>query len=745
MKYYFLKNIMRITYALLILYLFIQNNILFSQNNSAVKGIVKDSVTGEAIPYAIIQASGTKIGTNANVYGFYYLDNIPIGKTQISVSAVGYQKKNVSIDIDGKEIKLFNFALVPEPKELKAVVKTADRIKEVYETNISVQAITQEEIKMVPMIVERDIFKIIKILPGVSSTGDVTSQFYVRGGGGDQNLILYDNMMIYNPFHALGLFSIFNANSVKISEVLTGGFKPEFGGRLSSVVNIISKDGNKNNFGCNLDLGMLSAQGLFEGPLLNGSFITTFRKSHFDNVLKKMIGQDLPLNFYDFTGKVTQSISPEGRVTFNSLISHDEIKNSKTSDPNYFWDNNAFGLNISTFIDTYFANVSFSTSHFKASVDHKGVNGKQKDESEVSDFLVSSKIEYRAFGKDMISYGFSFLFPRASAKLTNNSDLYIEKKGNTRVIVCWFNYQFKQLEDLVLDLGLRNNIDYIFDDNNYIFEPRLGFKYNLYKDFSIKGSYSRYFQFMVTTSNEDDVIPLFEYWMAIESPYKPERCDEYVFGFDMSPVNNSSFQLQGYYKYFNNLLGYNLDKTSEGDPDFSEGKGISYGLESVFKFQTSNLYVWLDYTLSWSKIKRNRIIFYPRYDKRHIINIMAVYKLPWDIDLNLHWELSSGAPFTNYTGYYDRLNSENLNNYLYDEGQTFIILGTQKNNARLPWYHKLDLGFTRSFIFTGVKMNAAFDIINLYDHKNIFYYKSETGEFVYMLPFLPTFSIGIEL
>jgi hypothetical protein len=741
-----LYSMKKVVWNLLFIFVFLHfipsGQKLYSQDYGSLKGIIKDSVNGESVPYAIIQLEGTKLGTNANVNGFYFLNNIPAGRVLVVLSAVGYQKKSVFITIAPGEIKQFNFSLLPEPKEMKAVVKTAERIKEVYNTNISVQAITQTEMKIVPMNIEKDLFKTIKIIPGISSTSDITSQFYVRGGGGDQNLILLDNMMIYNPFHALGLFSIFNANSIKVSEVMTGGFRPEFGGRMSSVINIISKDGNSNQYGANIDAGVLSAQGLFEGPLFGGSFITTFRKSYFDGILKKVMGKELPLDFYDFTGKITQPLSAEGKITFNGMLSHDEIINTIQGEPNYYWDNSAFGLNINTFLDNYLTNVSFSASRFKASVDYK--DGRQKNESEVTDFFFSSKIEFKAFTHDMFSLGVSFLFPETSYKIYNNSDFYAEKKDNENEINFWLNYKLEQIDNLSIDLGLRNNVSYIFNNAAYAIEPRIGLKLDIFKDFSLKGSYSRYNQYMMTTSNEDDVIPLFESWLVIREPYLPERCDEYIAGFDFMPIESSSIKLLVYYKDMQNLLGYNLDKTSDDDLDFYAGRAISYGMEAGVKYQTEDFYFSLNYTLSWTRERMKKLIFSPRYDKTHIMNLMMVYKLPYDISMNLHWEINSGSPFTPIIGYLDKLTNENVGNSLYDNGSRYALMGT-KNSARLTWYHKLDIGFTRSFIFLRTKMNATLDINNVYDNKNIFYYNKESGEAMYMLPFLPTFSIGIEL
>ncbi|HQJ47138.1 MAG TPA: TonB-dependent receptor, partial [Ignavibacteriaceae bacterium] len=231
----------------LTLIIFISNN-LFSQITGSIKGVVRDSASGEMLPFVSIQVVGTKIGTVTNNNGLYFLKGIPKGYQTIQASAVGYKKITKKIIIEKEEIQTVNFNLPSEAVELQSVTKIADRIIENYSTNISLQKISIEDMKSIPSVLEKDIFRALRSVPGVSTTGDVTSQFFVRGGKGDQNLIIYDNMIIFNPFHALGLFSIFDAEAIKSSEIYTGGFDPEFGGKLSSVINITSKDGNRNKY-----------------------------------------------------------------------------------------------------------------------------------------------------------------------------------------------------------------------------------------------------------------------------------------------------------------------------------------------------------------------------------------------------------------------------------------------------------------------------------------------------------------
>ena len=233
----------KLTISIFFVFTVLLINNSYCQRKGGIKGFVTDSATGETIPYATIQILNTKIGIYTNVNGFYLLQNIPFGTHTLQVSAVGYEKYSRTIQIRKEEPILVNVILSPTPIELQPVTKTADRLKEVYETNISVQAITPDELRLVPVAIEKDIFRVMKIIPGISKTSDVTSQFYVRGGGGDQNLILLDNMMLYNPFHALGLFSIFNGDAIKVSEILTGGFGPEFGaGFLQSSILLLGRE-----------------------------------------------------------------------------------------------------------------------------------------------------------------------------------------------------------------------------------------------------------------------------------------------------------------------------------------------------------------------------------------------------------------------------------------------------------------------------------------------------------------------
>jgi outer membrane receptor protein involved in Fe transport len=254
-------------------------------------------------------------------------------------------------------------------------------------------------------------------------------------------------------------------------------------------------------------------------------------------------------------------------------------------------------------------------------------------------------------------------------------------------------------------------------------------------------------QLMISTSNEDELISLFEALIPINQNFYPERADQAVFGIETSISSHFNLTLQTYYKNIKNFIGYNLNRTAKADPDFSSGKGKSYGLEALIKFNYYPLFGWITYDFSKSEKTQNGITFPPRYDKRHNINVVLGTKLPYDIDFSINWEGSTGMPFSPIIGSYDVSTFSGVPLNVDYSGSTIkhLIYGL-KNSERLPFYHKMDINMSKSFIFTGIpKINIALNIINIYDQKNIFYFDIKTGERTNMLPFLPSLSIGAEL
>lgn len=274
--------------------------LLFAQQVD-IRGVVTDSTSGERLPFVNVMIQGTSKGAATNINGFYLIPSVSPGTYQIVASAVGYRKHLRTVSIKGDVPVTLNFHLNLTSVELEEIVVTESSKRELNEISTSVHVMDQRDLKMAPATVQTDVFRAIQILPGISSTSDVSSQFYVRGGAGDQNLILLDGMKMYNPYHAFGLFSMFDSDIVNTTEVYTGAFPPGYGGRLSSVVNLTTKDGNKTGITAKGNLNFLSTKFQIEGPALeNGRWIVNGRKSLFSRSLKNFFQEDVPVSFFDF-------------------------------------------------------------------------------------------------------------------------------------------------------------------------------------------------------------------------------------------------------------------------------------------------------------------------------------------------------------------------------------------------------------------------------------------------------------
>jgi len=717
------------------------------EQRGIIKGIVTDSSTGETLPFATVIIEDTKLGTATNVHGFYIITNVPYGVYRVKVSSVGYETQTKQIIVMRAEATTSNFHLSPKPIELQPIVRTVERRKLESETNISVQTLGPEEIKLVPPTVESDLFRVLKVFPGVIATSDVSSQFYVRGGGGDQNLILLDGMTVYNPFHALGLFSIFDADAIKSVDFFTGGFGAEYGTRLSSVLNITTRDGNKNRFSGKLSASLLTGKALLEGPLgfWDGAWMISARKSYFDAILKKFVNRDLPLSFYDVIAKVNTRWSDDTQLAIQGFLSDDNIRNPQITEPNFHWWNRAFGISVSQLLsDRFLAQGTFSRSFFSASVDPQQSSTSPQSTS-IEDVYFNTSFTYFTDSHDEIHFGFMYNLPEMSYQLVNAAGFAVDTSGTTVETALWGKYKWLAIEKFALEIGLRLNYISLLDEFKYAFEPRISFKLQLHPRLAFKGSFGRYRQRMITVSNEDDVISLFEAWIPIQTTLPPEEALHYVLGFEGTLWNFLDVSVVGYYKSFNNLLGYNRDKIDRHDPDYVPGHGKASGVELFLKATTESFSGLLSYTLGSSSRTTNNYTYPPRYDRTHSLNFVAGYRFPGGWEFNIHWEFGSGLPFTRIIGFYDRLTFDGFfdSTYVHETGKPYTILGN-KNEGRLPSYHRLDIGIAKVFFVGQFKVSLEASVVNVYNRKNIFYFNRDTGEQVNMLPMMPTVNLRVE-
>lgn len=725
-------------------FFFLETGMVLGQEaKGIIKGTVRDSSNGESIPFANILLEGTKIGVAASIRGFYIMPDLPTGTYRVKVTAVGYEPKTKLITLTPNATVDVQFRLSPKPTELEPTTVTAERLRGLYEITPSAQPIGREEIQLVPVTVDADLFRVLSTFPGVVRTSDVSSQFYVRGGGGDQNLILLDGITVYNPFHGLGLFSIFDADAIKVSEFFTGGIGVEHGRRLSSVLNIVTRDGNSNRLSGKVNMGFLTGRTLLEGPMPSGSWIISGRKTFFRRPLKKFLNQEVPLSFYDVIGKISFRSSQESRFAVHLFLSNDDLTQDDVLQPNYLWRNRGFGVSYQElFGDRLYSDFRLTLSRFFAQLDPQKSRQIRPQSTKVEEVNFYGNVSYFINPHEQLQAGMMWSIPNFETKLINGADFPVNFSSSVTETAVWLNYKHAKFFPFSFDVGARFNFVLFLSQPRYVLEPRVAIRYQLLPNLALKGSYGRFHQQVMTVSNEDDIISLFESWIPVPERTTAEEADHFIGSIETTLLDRFDLSLQGYFKKFRNLLTYNRDKVDRFDADYLPGDGKSYGVEVFLKGGVSSLYGWISYSLGKATRSLNNFTFRPRYDRRHNLNVIAGVKIAGGWEIGAHWEFGSGLPFTKIVGFYDRLLLSGLfdSTYAHETGKPYTILG-EKNAGNLPEYHRLDLSFSKTFVIYDYKLALELNIVNVYDRKNLFYFNRFTGDRVNMLPFFPTVSV----
>ncbi|MBI3788457.1 MAG: TonB-dependent receptor [Ignavibacteriales bacterium] len=715
-----------------------------------IRGVVSDSSNGDRIPYANLIIKDTNQGASANTLGFYLIPGVPSGTYIISASAVGYKRSEKIVVVQGSAPIIVNFRLKSQAVQLEEVVVTGRTKPKALEIQTSVHIVDKKDLEMVPVNTQGDVLRSIQILPGIVTTSDVNSQFYVRGGASDQNLILLDGMRIYNPFHAFGLFSSFDPDIVRSTEVYTGAFPVEFGGRLSSVINMASRDGNAGALSTKASVNFLSSKLQLEGPFTESiQAIVTARKSVFSTTFKNFLHQQVPLSFYDGLVKLSlKDPNEQNHYSIQAFVSHDELLSENPEEPDYLWSNKAFGMQASFLMsDRLFWNLTISLGQFDQRQDPKNSLTARPASNTVSEAGMSANITYYTEERDLYLFGFEFYFPKTEYTQINRLNASVSANGSSPQLSLWARYQ-KQFDRLKVELGLRAEVGNLFDGRSLkgSLQPRVNLGLDLFDDWKAKAAFGRFSQNILTVTNEDDILPIFTPWVTVPDNLDAEQADHYVLGIEGGITNRLSVNLQSYYKYYNSLVTYNRDKIDAGEPDYINAQGSSYGGEVLLRYAHPLIDVYSAYTLTWVRINLNGFEYAPRYDRRHTLNLLTSIHILQSLDLSLRWEFGSGLPFTQSIGFYDKLTLGRgfPNQSTTETGNPEALYGA-KNASRLPTYHRMDVSLSyRAQLFSSFKTTVGINLINLYDRKNISYFDSNTGQRYNMLGFFPSATATLE-
>jgi hypothetical protein len=712
-----------------------------------VRGVVTDSTTGERILGANIVVLGTTRGAVSNVHGFYLIPSLAAGEYRLIASALGFTRKSVKVSVRGDQPITLDIRLSPRLIESREVVVQSQFISPLTERSASVHVVTPQELERIPSVAQPDFLRSLQLLPGFASTSDVSAKFFVRGGAGDQNLILLDGMRIYNPFHAFGVFSVLDPDIVRTAEVYTGAFPAGYGGRLSSVVNVSTRDGNTNKLSGNANINFLSGKLELDGPILDdNAWLISGRSSLFNNSFNKLLPNPSPTTFYDMFAKATFGTST-GRIGFRAYMSGDDIRPEAPDQPMHSWRNSAASGVLSSLVSDrlYFdASVSFSNSTIERLP--KPGTGITPASSQLQELSV--RTEMTSFGDDQNNFfeGFEFNFPMINDVLyTNNVYEHIIQDSGIEWYA-WLRYE-GGWEDLRVDLGAHADFMSFLDGKPFFYglQPRFTISYKLDGNWLAKVSYGIFTQRIITISNEDDLITLFDAWLLLPRELRPEVAIHYVAGIQGNILPPLAATVQVYAKDYSSLTLYNSTKFLPGDPDYIDGTGKAYGIEALLRYSSNLLDLYGSYSFATVSVSAAGIEYYPRYDRRHTVKAIATVHITDELDMSLRWDYGSGYPFTPDAGLYSHLSLSDIGTDPFPEGSGSPLrtLG-DKNSARLPAYHRLDGSVNYRLIFGGMKTTLGISVINVYNAKNILYYDRTTGKTDYMTPFFPSASLSVE-
>ena len=748
-----------------------------------ISGYVSDLKTQEKIIGAIVYDVNTKKATTSNAYGFYSL-TLPSDSIKLYVSYIGFAPQRKTFFL--KENLSLNIDLVPD-NELKTVEVIASESEGIEEkTQMSTINIPIEQMRKIPALMgEVDILKVLQLLPGVKSGGEGATGLYVRGGGPDQNLILLDGAPIYNASHLFGFFSTFNADAVKNVELIKGGFPARYGGRLSSVIDITMKEGNMRKYNVEGSLGLISSKIMVEGPIFKNktSFIITARRTYIDKILGPLITAASSGSgsggyyFYDLNLKVNHKISDKDRV-FLSLY--------KGLDKAYFSSGGSFTGDIGiggylrwgntlgaarwnhVFNSRLFCNTNVTYTEYKFGVgqeikDFKNDTRTASDYfSGINDWATKINFDFMPNPNHYIKFGTNYIYHTfktgAQQYKTQGFNRDVDSiSGNPSIfaneVSLYFEDDWKVTSKFKMNVGL--HAAGFFVQNNFYrsIQPRFSARYLLPNNWSIKASYASMMQFIHLLSNSNVGLPT-DLWVPATKLIKPQRSYQGAAGFAKG-IKNNMFELsiEGYYKEMHDIIDY-LDganfigQSTSWEKKVAQGKGWSYGAEFLIQKKKGKYTGWIGYTLSWTnrqfKEINNGEIYPYKYDRRHDISFVNIYKVSNKIDFALTWVYGTGNAFSLPVQTYTA--AGNFNGFSND-----IQFYGSKNNYRMAPYHRLDLSINKHKKKKWGRVTWSVGAYNVYGRQNpyfLYFSKNQYGRTqlmqVSLFPFIPSVSYNFK-
>ncbi len=744
-----------------------------------ISGIITDSTTG--IPLAgtniLLYKDSLQLGKQAsrglvsNDYGFYVITELTDGIYYLIARYIGYKTLIRQINIEKKDSTLhYDIKMSIEKINLDEVIVHG---KKINEESISTIDVSPELLKQLPSLSgEIDLFKALQLLPGIKIASEISNGLYIRGGSPDQTLTLLDGVIIYNPAHLGNFASTFNSNALRSIKLIKGAFPAEYGGRLSSVLDLKLRSGTKEKNKGILGIGTINSHFELEGPLeKNATYMVAGRTMYYDLFQKNFDkNSSVPrYNFHDLNAKIYYPASNNNIFSISGLLSEDKIyspDNAKEADYNINWRNIALSfqwiqLNTRSLFSS--TTLSYINYDFKSIIEDSSTAATASDyfsSSKLTDLSLKQDLELHRDPENTAKVGIDIAFHNYNLSYSDFYSPLIEIDPFTGTDINSIEAALYVQNESQLTSSLKTNLGgrfYYFKDKKYFnFEPRVSASFAVTNELFLKGAYSEAHQFLHLIVRNDIALPT-DLWYPSTSKIEPCKSIQYVFAIDKYFSDKAYLvSIESYYKRMKNLYEFveapKINPFESIEDQFTKGEGESYGVEVFLNKGSGNLTGWIGYTLSWTRRHFDDLnlgrIFYPRYDRRHDISVVVTYKLFDDLSIAATWVYSTGQNFTLPNGQYNYsdigLNNNNHIRFNY----------TGRNNYKLPDYHKLDLNATYKFLWLDLPFEAYINIYNVYNRENPFaqyitYNRNDSGsqpvtKQINLFPFIPTIGLNVK-
>ena len=749
--------------------IFVLVTTLVSAQTGSVRGFVYDKETGEPMMLTNVMLENTQIGTTTDVNGYFVLSKIKTGNYSIKVTSLGYETYTAPIKVEKNKVLALKIDLAPSATELQTIEIQGRQEVARTESQVSIEKITSKDIQQMPSIGgQADLAQYIQVLPGVVFSGDQGGQLYIRGGSAIHNKVLLDGMVVYNPFHSIGLFSVFETDIIRNADIYTGGFSAQYGGRISSVMDITTKDGNKKHFSGKLAASTFGANLLLEGPLLKKkdyslSYILSAKNSYLSKTstsIYSYMNKELPYDYVDLYGKLTLATDNGSKINIFGLNFTDKV-NQYEAIQNFNWVNRAFGTNFLIIPGTSSALVEGVIAYSDYTMNMNETTTNQNQMSNIGGFNVGMSVT-NFFGDDRLKYGMEMEgnTTKTSYKINDTITDYSTEIGLYAIYKLLYR-------NVLVEPSLR--LSYYASLGDVFLEPRLSAKWNVTKKFRLKLASGIYSQTFLDTKSDRDIVNLFTGYLTVTpdlnivdsfrgNPINSyvQTSNHFIFGAEYDILRNFNLNVECYYKTMSNLTSINRDKLYADDQEHIEKPGYlrkeytvengkAYGADFSLKYDDGRLYVWTIYSLGKVIREGEMQTYAPHYDRRHNVNVLINYQMGQsrDFEISVRWNYGSGFPYSPTASMVEMLDFSNgINSDFISQNGTLTTIYGELNSERLPNYHRLDISAKKRFdIGKRSILEINLSVTNVYNRNNLFYWNRITSQRVDQLPIMP--SLGI--